>query len=87
MNEKRLLHCLSWFNRSQPAAPHGCSPVDARPQPGSHTSVVQLRAAITEYLDAHNEAPKPFKWTKNADEILESIARFASRTSKTHREP
>ena len=53
---------------------------------GSHTSTVQLRAAITEYLDAHNEDPKPFKWTKSADEILESIARFATRTLTAHRE-
>jgi hypothetical protein len=53
---------------------------------GSHTSTVQLRAAITEYLDAHNEAPKPFKWTKSADEVLESIARFATRTLAAHRE-
>lgn len=54
---------------------------------GSHTSTVQLRAAIDEYLAAHNEEPKPFKWTKNADEILESIARFATRTLIAHREP
>lgn len=54
---------------------------------GSHTSTVQLRAAIDEYLVAHNEDPKPFKWTKNADEILESIARFATRTLIAHREP
>lgn len=54
---------------------------------GSHTSTVQLRAAITEYLDAHNDDPKPFKWTKNADEILESIARFAKRTLVAHNEP
>src|SRR6267154_807834 len=52
---------------------------------GSHTSTVQLRAAIAEYLDAHNEAPTPFKWTKTADEILESIARFATRTLVAHR--
>jgi len=54
---------------------------------GSHTSTRQLRAAIEEYLAAHNEDPKPFKWTKNADEILESIARFATRTLLAHREP
>jgi hypothetical protein len=53
---------------------------------GSHTSTVQLRAAITEYLDAHNEAPKPFRWTRAADEILESIARFATRTLAAHSE-
>lgn len=40
-------------------------------------STRQLRGAIHEYLDAHNEDPKPFRWTKTADEILESIARFA----------
>ena len=34
-----------------------------------------------------NEEPKPFKWTKNAAEILESIARFATRTLVAHREP
>lgn len=52
---------------------------------GSHTSVVQLRAAILEYLEAHNEAPKPFRWTKSADEILAAIARFATRTLEAHR--
>lgn len=51
---------------------------------GSHKSSRELRAAIHEYLDAHNEAPKPFKWTKSADEILASIARFATRTSLAH---
>ena len=52
---------------------------------GSHTSTRQLRTAIDEYLAAHNDEPKPFKWTKNADEILESIARFARRTLVAHR--
>ena len=51
---------------------------------GSHTSVPQLRVAIQDYLDAHNENPKPFKWTKSADQILETIARFAQRTLDTH---
>lgn len=54
---------------------------------GSHNSCHQLRAAIHEYLDAHNEDPKPFKWTKSADEVLASIARFADRTTRTHVEP
>ncbi len=51
---------------------------------GSHTSVPQLRNAIQDYLDAHNDEPKPFKWTKSADQILETIARFAQRTLDTH---
>jgi transposase len=53
---------------------------------GSHCTVYQLRRAIYEYLDAHNEDPKPFKWTKTADDILASIARFAQRTVAAHRE-
>ena len=51
---------------------------------GSHTSVHQLKTAIHDYLDAHNDEPKPFKWTKSADQILESIARCAQRTLDTH---
>jgi transposase len=51
---------------------------------GSHKSSRELRAAIRDYLDAHNDEPKPFHWTKTADEILASIARFATRTSAAH---
>ena len=31
-----------------------------------------------------NEEPKPFVWTKTADEIVASIARFAQRTVTAH---
>lgn len=51
---------------------------------GSHCTVHQLRQAIYEYLEAHNDDPKPFKWTKTADDILASIARFAQRTVAAH---
>jgi transposase len=47
---------------------------------GAHTSVASLISAIQEFLAAHNDDPKPFVWTKSADEILASIARFATRT-------
>jgi transposase len=47
---------------------------------GAHTSVASLKAAIQEFLNAHNDDGKPFVWTKSADEILASIARFATRT-------
>jgi transposase len=47
---------------------------------GVHRSVVQLKAAIREFIAAHHANPKPFIWTKSADEILASIARFAQRT-------
>ena len=52
---------------------------------GSHTSIPQLRTAIVDYLAVHNEEPKPFRWTKTADEVLASIARFATRTLEAHR--
>ena len=39
-----------------------------------------LETTIRKYIDIHNEAPKPFIWTKTADEILASVARFCQRT-------
>ena len=47
---------------------------------GAHKSVAALKAAIEDFLTAHNDSPKPFVWTKSADDILASIARFAMRT-------
>ena len=51
---------------------------------GVHRSVAALQQAIREFIAVHNEAPKPFVWTKTADEILASIARFAQRTCDVH---
>ncbi len=48
---------------------------------GAHRSVRALETAIREYLTITNEAPKPFVWTKTADEILASVARFCQRIS------
>jgi len=48
---------------------------------GVFRSVQELEAAIREYIDVHNEDPKPFVWTKTADQILASIARYAQRTT------
>jgi len=47
---------------------------------GTFRSVPELKAAIQEFIEAHQTNPKPFAWTKSADEILTSIARFAQRT-------
>src|SRR5881409_1570490 len=44
---------------------------------GAFRSVPQLKAAIQAFIDAHQANPKPFVWTKTADDILASIARFA----------
>jgi transposase len=51
---------------------------------GAFRSVKELEAAIREYIDVHNEDPTPFVWTKSADEILASIARYAQRTLAAH---
>jgi transposase len=50
---------------------------------GAHRSIRALEAAITQYLVINNEQPKPFVWTKTADEILESVARFCHRISNS----
>lgn len=51
---------------------------------GAHTSVRQLEAAINEFLEVSNRDPRPFVWTKSADEILEKVARYASETLQAH---
>lgn len=51
---------------------------------GSHRSVVALVKAIQQFVEVSNENARPFRWVKPADEILASIARFASRTVKAH---
>lgn len=48
---------------------------------GVHRSTQELEAAIYSYLEMSNEDLRPFKWTKTADEILASVARFCYRTS------
>jgi transposase len=48
---------------------------------GTHKSTRQLEDAIRLYLATSNESAKPFAWTKTADQILASIARFCQRTS------
>jgi transposase len=50
---------------------------------GTHRSTKALRQAITTYIAHANEAPKPFVWSKTADEILESVARFCTRISES----
>jgi transposase len=46
---------------------------------GVHRSVAELQAAITAFIEHHNAQPKPFRWTKSADDILASIERFCLR--------
>jgi transposase len=47
---------------------------------GAHRSTAELEAAIAAFIAARNADPKPFRWTKSADDILASIERFCRRT-------
>jgi transposase len=50
---------------------------------GVHRSTRELESAIRRYIETTNGKPKPFVWTKKADEILASIARFCQRISNS----
>ena len=50
---------------------------------GVHQISGELETAIYRYLDVTNEDPKPFVWTKTADQILSNVARFYHRTLNT----
>jgi transposase len=50
---------------------------------GSFRSTRSLEHAIRRYIAATNVDPKPFIWTKSADEILASVQRFCQRTSNS----
>jgi transposase len=53
-------------------------------QRSSHHTVGQLEKAIYEFLEVHNENPAPFRWTKSADQILDSLARFCGAVLQAH---
>jgi transposase len=42
---------------------------------GVFRSVGQLRTAIHNFIDAHNDAPRPFVWKKTAEQILAKVGR------------
>jgi transposase len=48
---------------------------------GSFQSTQQLETAIRDYLQHHNADPKPFLWTKSADDILTALAKYCERTN------
>jgi transposase len=50
---------------------------------GAHQSVRQLNADIRAWIETWNQDPKPFVWTKTADEILDSIARYCQRINES----
>jgi len=49
----------------------------------THRSVKNLEADVEEWIAAWNDDPKPFVWTKTADEILASLAHYCTRLTTT----
>jgi len=48
---------------------------------GIYRSVATLRSEIMSFIEHHNTDPRPFRWTKSADDILRSIERFCAYNS------
>jgi len=48
---------------------------------GVHKSVAALEKDVRGWITAWNDDPKPFRWTKTADEILDSLAKYMARIS------
>jgi len=48
---------------------------------GVHKSVQALEKDVRDWIKNWNDDPKPFVWTKTAEEILDSLARYISRIS------
>jgi transposase len=48
---------------------------------GVHKSVQALEADIRAWVENWNQNPRPFTWTKTADEILDSLAKYIARIS------
>jgi transposase len=48
---------------------------------GVHKSVAALENDVRDWITAWNNNPKPFRWTKTADEILNSLAKYMARIS------
>jgi transposase len=46
---------------------------------GTHTSVRQLNTDIRTWIDTWNDNPRPYVWTKTADQILASIGNYCRR--------
>ncbi len=48
---------------------------------GVHKSVQALEADIRAWIEDWNQNPRPFTWTKTADEILDSLAKYIAKIS------
>jgi transposase len=50
---------------------------------GAHRSVRELNTDIRAWIETWNDDPKPYVWTKTADQILESIATYCTRINES----
>jgi hypothetical protein len=80
VDEKSKIQAL---DRTQPSLPimPGLPERRTHDYCGTYGSTLELERAIKDHLRTHNDQPKPFSWTKTADEILDSIRRFCMRIS------
>jgi transposase len=51
---------------------------------GVHRSVEELEAAVLAYLERHNAEPRPFRWTRSADQVLAAVGRACEHTLAVH---
>jgi transposase len=56
---------------------------DKKLRRGVHKNIHALETDIRDWITTWNNNPKPFTWTKNADEILERLTRYMTRISET----
>ena len=66
----------SWLNQVEPFF---ALLTERQPRRSVHCSVADLQTTITCFIEQHNAAPKPFRWTKSAPDILASVERFRVR--------
>jgi transposase len=50
---------------------------------GAHRSVRELNTDIRAWIETWNTDPRPYVWTKTADQILDSIARYCQRINES----
>jgi hypothetical protein len=50
---------------------------------GTHRSSRELEQAIRQHIEINKASPKPFIWSKAAEDILASVERFCMRTSNS----
>jgi hypothetical protein len=53
---------------------------------GVHTSVPALENDIKDWIATWNDNPRPFIWTKTADEILSSLADYLTKVGASRQE-